>query len=351
MTLTIQRTSSTSVVFGSYNMLNLYADPSEEPRWRRVYDVIKSMDADVLAIQELIADDPKPDDPDADDKVTAAGKRLQELAEATGLQCTLPNGQPALAAGNHRFHVGLLWKKGITPVGGFGAYSGSNTWHSLVKVHLDVGGHIVQHASYHAPPFGRYRRADEAERVLSIMTRPDRPGKKGDRPPGLIAGDWNGISADRIRRPGAVAGDGSVLDEWVLYDKEPYHGKVEHGDLVYQTRWTFDANGVARQFADREPGEVLYLGGLRDVAAALNAPWETTVGHWPDDDPYGERRIDIVRATHDVVPALRSYAVLSKPTSDAGPGGADPKEASDHLPILVEYEPSAIVERLPAADS
>lgn len=345
MTLTIQRTSSTSVVFGSYNMLNLYADPSEEPRWRRVYDVIKSMDADVLAVQELIADNPKPDDPDADDKVTAAGKRLHELAEATGLQCTLPNGQPALAAGNHRFHVGLLWKKGITPVGGFGAYSGSNTWHSLVKVHLDVGGHIVQHASYHAPPFGRYRRADEAERVLSIMTRPDRPGKKGDRPPGLIAGDWNGISADRIRRPGAVAGDGSVLDEWVLYDKEPYHGKIEHGDLVYQTRWTFDATGVAQQYADREPGEVLYLGGLRDVAAALNAPWETTVGHWPDDDPYGERRIDIVRATEDVVPALRSYAVLSKPTSDTGPGAADPKEASDHLPILVEYEPSAISDR------
>lgn len=45
-------------------------------------------------------------------------------------------------------------------------------WHFLAKLHLDVGGVIVQHATFHATPFGRYRRADECERVVSTMTRP-----------------------------------------------------------------------------------------------------------------------------------------------------------------------------------
>lgn len=339
--LSASRSTSTSVVFATYNLLNLYyheTDPDEQARYERVYDVIRAADVDVLAVQEIIADDP--DDPLG--KADLAAKRLEQLAEAVGMTCRLPDGRAAVGVGNHRFHTGLLWKDGITSVGGFTAYSGTNVWHSLVKVHLDVGGYVVQHASYHAPPFGRHRRADEAELVLATMTRPDRPGRADDRPPGLIGADWNAVSADRVWRESTVP---RTPGSRVLYDPDPYRGADVHGDLVYQTTWTFDDHGTPQFTADREAGEVLYLGGLRDAAAAVDAPWEPTVGHWPNDDPYGDRRIDAIRVTKDVVPALLSCSVSSRPSSGDGPGHTDPKTASDHLLTRIEYDPRRLSRR------
>lgn len=172
------------------------------------------------------------------------------------------------------------------------------------------------------------------------------------RPPGLIGGDWNSISADRVFRAGWVSEDDAEPDRWVLYDPDPYTGpdRQWHGDLVYQTRWETDARGVRRWWADREPGEVLYAGGLRDVAAELKAPWQTTVGHC-GDDPYGERRIDAIRVTEEVVPALRGYEVVNNEMTRAAsdfsehgqkPRTVDPKKASDHLPVVVTYDPDLI---------
>ena len=87
---------------------------------------------------------------------------------------------------------------------------------------------------------------------------------------------------------------------------------------------------------DRSAGEVLWAGGLHDAAAALEASWQPTVGHHPDD-PYGvrgvSRRIDAVRVTGRVLGALRSHHVTD--TEDA-------RRASDHLPVTTEYLPSAI---------
>lgn len=313
--------------FATYNLLNYGTDPD---RADLVHHVIAGLRADaeaagdglVLAVQELIAD--------GDDKAYAAGRVLQGLGEATGLDCLHRPNEPAVAVGNQRFHVGLLWTPGIEPAGEWAAYSGTNMWHSEAKLSLDVGAHRpIQHAAYHGPPFGRYRRADEAERVLATMTRPE------GRAPGLIGGDWNGVSADRVHRAGWASQDDAEPGRWVLYDPDPYAGpgKQWHDDLVYQTRWETDANGVRRWWADREPGEVLYAGGLRDVAAALEAPWQTTVGHW-GDDPFGERRIDAIRVTEEVVPALRGYGVINTETTRA---------ASDHLPVVVTYDPDAIV--------
>lgn len=321
--------------FVSYNLLNYGTDADRADLNHQVInglrtDALAAGDGLVLAVQEVIAD--------GEDKAELAGRKLQELAEATDLECRYAPNKPAVAVGNHRFHVGLLWTEGITPEGGWGAYSGTNMWHSEAKLHFDVGARTpVQHASYHAPPFGRYRRADEAERVLSTMTRPD------NRPPGLIAGDWNAVSADRVFRQGWISEDDAEPDRWVLYDKDPYTGrdasgelKPWHGDLVYQAKWEYDSEGRRRWWADREPGEVLYAGGLRDAAAALNAPWQTTVGHWPEGDPYGERRIDAIRVTEEVEPALRGYEVINTELS---------RSASDHLPVVVTYAPTAIAAR------
>jgi endonuclease/exonuclease/phosphatase family metal-dependent hydrolase len=208
---------------------------------------------------------------------------------------------------------------------------------------FDVGAATpVVHASYHAPPFGRHRRADEAERVLAIMTRPD------TRPPGLIAGDWNSVSADRVFLPEReVYSWLGTLDDveparWALYDHDPYNAFTNgkratwHGDLVYQTTWAYDGNGERSWAADREPGEVLYAGGLRDVAAALGVPWEPTTGHWPENDPYPPRRIDATRVTSEVTPALTGCEVLSTDLARA---------ASDHLPFVTIYDPAAIATR------
>ncbi|GAA2783266.1 endonuclease/exonuclease/phosphatase family protein [Saccharopolyspora taberi] len=325
----------TTIRFASYNLLDYGLSDTAEAtaRYERVHEVIRNLGADVVAVQEVIADDP--DDEGGPDKAALAGKKLAQLAEATGLEYEHAPGKPALAVGNHRFHVGLLWKPGIEPAGGFRTYSGTNVWHSLVTLDLDVGAaRPLRHGAFHATPFGRYRRADEFERVLSTMTRPD------NRPPGLIGGDWNSVSADRVFKPGCVSEDDAEPDRWVYYDPDPYTGldadrqpRQWHGDLVYQTKWEYNDVGERRWWADREPGEVLYAGGLRDVAAALNAPWKTTVGHWPTGDPFGARRIDAVRVTHEVVDALRDYAVVDSELA---------LTASDHLPVLVDYDPAAI---------
>jgi hypothetical protein len=40
--------------------------------------------------------------------------------------------------------------------------TGADVWHRAAGLHLDVGGTVIKHAVYHAPPFGLNRRADEA---------------------------------------------------------------------------------------------------------------------------------------------------------------------------------------------
>jgi endonuclease/exonuclease/phosphatase family metal-dependent hydrolase len=88
---------------------------------------------------------------------------------------------------------------------------------------------------------------------------------------------------------------------------------------------------------DRSAGDVLWAGGLHDVAAVLRAPWQPTAGHHRDD-PYGargvSRRIDAVRVTAEVLPALRAHQVTDTDLT---------RRASDHLPVSVRYVPAEIV--------
>jgi endonuclease/exonuclease/phosphatase family metal-dependent hydrolase len=81
---------------------------------------------------------------------------------------------------------------------------------------------------------------------------------------------------------------------------------------------------------------VLWAGGLHDVAAALRAPWQATVGHHPDDS-YGvrgiSRRIDGIRVTKQLLGGLRAYGVEDSALT---------RRASDHLPVTLEYVPPGI---------
>jgi len=318
--------ASGTVRFGTYNLLDLFAaDTAEHQRhYEMVAGVIRDLDADVLAVQEILA-------PDAE----TAARRLRQLAGDTGLNCEVPGSggsgssgssggsggsEAAIAFGGHGYHVGLMWRDGIDPVpGSLRCYGGRDFWHGLALLTLDVGGPLIRHGAFHASPFGRRLRADQNERLVAAVTRP-----RGE-PPVLVGADWNAESADR--RP-----DGTLYEPG-----DPYAGVEWFADLIYQCRWDYDEHGRRRPRADREPGDVLWAGGLHDAAAVTGATWQPTTGHHPSD-AYGasgvSRRIDAVRVSGELVPALRTHRVIDT---------AQTRSASDHLPVLVEYRPSAVL--------
>jgi endonuclease/exonuclease/phosphatase family metal-dependent hydrolase len=317
--LTPPRTVTDSVLFTSYNVLNLYLDdsPSGREHYDLVVESIRGLDTDVLAVQEIRA----PDEP-------TAGERLRRLAGDVGMCCAVPAAagepaQPVLAIGPHGYHCGLMWREGIEPEpGSLCCHGPGHFWHSLASVTLQVGGVAVRHAAHHAMPFGRRTRTDQNELVASLATSPPRI-------PTLIGADWNTESADRVLD--------EATGEWRLYEPiDPYAGVEWFGQMIHQCEWDYDQRGQRRAWADRGPGEVLWAGGLFDAAAALNAPWQASVGHHPED-PFGRhgvrRRIDAVRVTQPVVAALRGHHVEDTELT---------RRASDHLPVTVEYVPSAI---------
>ena len=107
-----------AVRFTTYNLLDLFAADTAEARqhYETVVAVIRALDADVLAVQEVLAPDR-----------AAAGERLRGLADDAGMRCEVP-GSPgsagaaapdaAVAFGGHGYHVGLMWRNGIEPVPG-----------------------------------------------------------------------------------------------------------------------------------------------------------------------------------------------------------------------------------------
>jgi hypothetical protein len=254
----------------------------------------------------------------------AAG-RLRQLAHDVGLRCEVPGPagrEAAVAVGGHGYHVGLMWRDGIEPVpGSLRRLGGGDFWHGLAMVTLDVGGALVGHGAFHATPFGRRLRADQNERLVAAVSR-----LQGA--PMLIGADWNSECADRIESVGG----------WELYEPaDPYASVEWFAELIYQCEWDYDERGRRRHWADRRPGDVLWAGGLHDAAALLRAEWHPTAGHHPDD-VYGthgvRRRIDGVRVTRSLVTAMRAHHVLDTALT---------REASDHLPVTVEYLPAEIL--------
>src|SRR5947208_13923985 len=95
-----------TVRFTTYNLLDLFGAETAEARqhYETIAGVIRALDADVLAVQEILA-------PDA---ATAAG-RLRALADDVGMRCEVPGpagssgssgSEAAVAFGGHGYHVG-----------------------------------------------------------------------------------------------------------------------------------------------------------------------------------------------------------------------------------------------------
>ena len=77
----MHRTSPGSVLFSTYNLLNLFAADTAEARqhYETIAGVIRALDTDVLAVQEILA-------PDAE----TAAQRLRQLADDAGMHCEVP---------------------------------------------------------------------------------------------------------------------------------------------------------------------------------------------------------------------------------------------------------------------
>ena len=157
------RTAPGAVLFSTYNLLNLFAADTAEARqhYETIAGVIRALDTDVLAVQEILA-------PDAG----TAAQRQRQLADDAGMQCEVSGSDTAVAFGGHGYHVGLMWRDGIEAVpGSLRCYGGRDFWHGLALVTLDVGGSRIRHGAFHATPFGRGMRADQNERLVAAVSR------------------------------------------------------------------------------------------------------------------------------------------------------------------------------------
>jgi endonuclease/exonuclease/phosphatase family metal-dependent hydrolase len=317
----LPRSSPDSVLFGSYNMLDLFESRSGVGRdhYKLVTQVIRDLDVDVLAVQEIRAE-----------QVRTGRARLGRLAADVGMQCVIPDpagraGRIALAAGSRGYHCGLMWRSGIEVVPGSFRESGAGQlWHGAGWASFRLGGRLVRHGVFHATPFGRELRTEQNKVLLEMLAAGPDAGL-----PLLIGADWNCESADVVLS--------EATGRYELYEpRDPFAGVSWAEDMIHQCAFDHDESGAIRHRVDRSAGQVLSAGALFDAAAALRAPWQPTVGYFPGDG-YGDRgivrRIDAIRLTGDVLPALRGYLV-----TDTGPA----RRASDHLPVSVEYVPARI---------
>lgn len=291
----------------TWNLRDLYLAGARETRVETIGTVLKEIDPDVVCVQEIRGSGPD--------------RSLARLGDAAGLDWRATPGwisgddaeapTAAIAIGAADFHVGLLWRPGIIPVPGSFRQIGraqGGLWHAAASIALPVGGPTpLTVVSCHLDPFRPETRFAEAARIASLTA-----GKTA-----IVAGDFNGPSADR--RP-----DGTY------YDPDPIEQYGWHDAATYQVAWDDDPDAAPR--VDRRAAERLRRAGLVDAAAALDAPWQPSCGHWPDD-PHGLRRIDRILATATVRPALRSHEVVDTETTRA---------LSDHLPVVVGLDPALL---------
>lgn len=301
----------------SVNAWNLYDDQAEDGRYRQVEEMIRSFDADIIAVQEIVAKPPAPTGI-GPDKRALAEEQVRRLAAAVDRRCDADL-QVLYALGGGIHHTALLWREGgapgrplISPVPGKVVRferEPAGMWHSLVTAVFDLGGPTLRIGSAQMSPFdpGLGWGWRDAGQVMRAMN--------SDGIPGAIGGDWNGLGGTKI-----ALVDGGVDD----YDPDPYLGVEWHPDHAYQ----FDADGrVDRSVARRLEGP----GRFRDCARITNTSWIATTGHPADQHP--PRRIDRWYATHH----LPDEAVL-----DYGVAGAATFGCTDHLPVWITIDDSRL---------
>jgi endonuclease/exonuclease/phosphatase family metal-dependent hydrolase len=277
------------------NAQDLYAcdRPADTDRYARLEHLLRSVDADVIAVQEIIADG------DAQAKMIGAGLGVRRLAAAIDRRCEI-GGETAATAGGVIHHLGLLWRDGLRPVPGSLhrlTRDVAGMWHGAVSAVFEIDGARIRVGSTHLSPFDAEWRLRDVHQLLRVFN--------GDDTPGLLGGDFNCVGAD----PG--------------YDDDPYRGTAWHPGHAYHLA---DDGTVDRRPAYRL--EASHLGRMRDCARMLGRPWQATTNLPQGLDP--ARRVDRWYATHH----LPEQAVVGYQVIDAA-------DTSDHHFVLVSIDPAA----------
>jgi endonuclease/exonuclease/phosphatase family metal-dependent hydrolase len=309
----------------SLNAHKLRLDSLSSPAWAARVTTIREIAPDILCVQEVVVDEAEPPSRWARE----ASAVIEQLAAesrltATTLRTDGTPGPTAMASNIHRgWYTAIMWNPArVRQIPGrYRPFGAPDFWHGCTTMAFEIGtcqSFIV--ASYHGDPYRGGARMEEALRLKSVFRT------TGGARPGVVVGDFNSVSSARI-----LGSDGRPE----YYDDEPY-GHQDHDDLEYQL--LPDTIG-AEQLADRRASQVLLRRGyMIDSAAHLGVPWQATVGHWADGrgdpDPWGPRRIDLILATRPVAPALLSYHTHRSTAAE---------QASDHLPVICELDPSRIV--------
>ncbi|MFI6281640.1 endonuclease/exonuclease/phosphatase family protein [Streptomyces sp. NPDC050988] len=295
--------------------------------WGARVDAICEIGPDILTLQEVVVNERSTSREYWEDY---AAELIQDLAQQCGLtaQVGATSGYPhgtAMAANWHRpWFTAILWNPETVQLVGdsYRPFGAPDFWHGCTTARFDIGAEEpVLVASYHGDPFRPRWRAEEALRLKGIFRQ------TGGVQPGFVLGDFNSLSAARVRG-------------WFglrrYYDHNVYL-RQRHDDLEFQVAPRSIGRWWRRNVPERATQALLRDGYMVDAAAHLGVPWQPTVGHWEDGkgdpDPWGARRIDLILATRPVAPALTAYQAHRSPTAE---------EASDHLPVYIDVEPSKI---------
>ncbi|MEU4300287.1 endonuclease/exonuclease/phosphatase family protein [Kitasatospora aureofaciens] len=318
------------VRIANFNAYKLKLTDRDTDGWRARVTAIQEVAPDILTLQEVLVDEELKEGETELDRAqrwrAEASEIIGYLAADCGLSATTiradgtPGGIAMANNADRGWYTAILWNPDTVHAtrGGFRPFGAPDFWHGCTTMLLDVGAaEPVLVASYHGDPFRPDFRANEALRLKGIFRR------TGGAKPGILAGDFNAISA-ATTIPGGTQ----------FYDPEPYHDQ-DHDDLEYQLQ---PGTAGGTQLADRrQTAALLRAGYMVDAAAHLAAPWQPTVGYWADGqgdpDPWGERRIDLILATRPVAPALVRYRAHVSPASEA---------AADHRPVYADLDVSAI---------
>jgi endonuclease/exonuclease/phosphatase family metal-dependent hydrolase len=269
---------STTATLGiiSYNLKD-YGKSALTTRQQQ-HELLRLQRPDIVCLQE-IWDDSR--------DLRQLNAHTATLAEALGMSA-----MPVPARRSH-CHMAILWRPEYATLSQH--HHALNLWHGLGVVQLDVGAAVaLRVAVTHMAPWDPEQRLSDVHTVAGLLGDPSQAT--------VIAGDWNSIGADPD------------------YDPEPDWSRLRPDKIWRHVRWTDGTNADVQ--ADRRPAQLLHRSGLRDAAAALQAPWQATGGHMGQDMP---RRLDAFWTTRPQ--ALRGYQVVDTPTA---------RGLSDHLPIRIE---------------
>lgn len=280
------------LTFLSWNLLKYLGsdDPEQVARCAGVPEVLDSLRPRVAAVQEVQCDEAE----------------FVALADSLGMNCHVQQSdgpRVALDPGRSGHGMGLMWANDVEAVpGSLRIFDRPLMHHGMVAAELVVDGVQIVCASTHFTPEGLNLRRDEATRVALVLRRLGNPMI-------ILGSDRNAIGSTR-RLSKRIGGD--------YYDPDPYAELPWDPSFISKCRFD-DVAGY--HWADREPMAVLERAGLLDVAPAINAAWEPTVGHFGGVP----RRIDGLHASPPLIPTAQSVEVIRTVLT---------VRTSDHLPVL-----------------